>query len=169
MLVNHWIILYKASCNIQSYLLSWKCHSQRCCAVSRIHNSYMSINVCSHPNLNIVSNKFSAAHEEVLHLQMQLSIMWKMLLVVIVIQHCSSQLYAVFQRLSAIFFLCFLACNFIVLVHSHCSNQPCFQQQQATVFRENTLKVHHTLPAQHKTSERQSLKLAGEHSGAFRS
>lgn len=57
-------------------------------------------------------------------------------------------------------------------VSAHCyrfgslSQHHC-RPQQAAVFGEKALKHNCTLPAQHEQPERQSKKLAGEHSGPF--
>ncbi len=61
-----------------------------------------------------------------------------------------------------------LVCFFTVLVHSHCSHQPCFQPQQTAVFSEKALinPLSTTRPA---SNNRQSQQLAGEHSGALSS
>lgn len=71
--------------------------------------------------------------------------------------HLTLQLFSALRSVSVpfryffcfLFFFAFMACNFIVLVHSQCSNQ--FYFQQGVVLRENTKNLlNTTCPAQNE-------------------
>lgn len=57
-----------------------------------------------------------------------------------------------------------MACNFAVLVHSYCSQQPCFFSRRMPLKSSDKL-VRTSLAV----NNRHSLQLSGEHSGAFSS
>lgn len=83
--------------------------------------------------------------------------------------HTNPQLLLSYSQLNGAFWYhvvyCFgfMACNFTVLLHSHCSHRHSFQLQQAVAFRKKkkqALKNKSTL-------EPDTIKLDGEQSGAF--
>ncbi len=56
--------------------------------------------------------------------------------------------------------------SFAVLVRSPSSHSVAYGCSRQ-LFREKALKTHCAPPAQHQTADRQTDRLAGEHSGAF--
>lgn len=72
--------------------------------------------------------------------------------------HTTSALQSILASFSRLFWFY----NFTVLVHFHCSQQPCFQKQQAAVFSEKFA----TCPT---PNCRQSKQLPSKQSGAFSS
>lgn len=74
-----------------------------------------------------------------------------------------SQLNGAF-RYHVVYCFGFMACNFTVLLHSHCSHRHSFQLQQAVVFRK---KKQNRLLKNKSTIEPDTIKLDGEQSGAF--
>ncbi len=76
----------------------------------------------------------------------------------------SPQLYRALWHLSAHCFGLPAPTMLFFLVGSH---QPCFQPQQAAVFREKALKEDCKLPAQRQMADRQCQRHASKHSRTF--